>query len=261
MLEDTLNAVTAQVAEVAGYLWEKGWAERNGGNISCDVSACAPLFSDVRPLTEPVPIGLSVPQLRGACFLVTGTGRRMRDVARDPMGHAAILRICEDAAHYEILAEAPVRPTSELPSHLAIHNWLRIHRPACKAVIHTHPTELVAMSHNPAFRERDVLTRILWSMIPETRAFCPKGLGIVPYTLPGSVALAENTLVQLADYDVVLWEKHGVLAVGPDPIEAFDMIDTLSKSAQIYLDACTMGFRPEGMSDAQMDELKQAFNL
>ena len=24
----------AQVAEVAGYLWQKGWAERNGGNIT-----------------------------------------------------------------------------------------------------------------------------------------------------------------------------------------------------------------------------------
>ena len=24
-----------KVAEVAGYLWQKGWAERNGGNITC----------------------------------------------------------------------------------------------------------------------------------------------------------------------------------------------------------------------------------
>ena len=23
-----------QVAEAAGYLWQKGWAERNGGNIT-----------------------------------------------------------------------------------------------------------------------------------------------------------------------------------------------------------------------------------
>lgn len=59
-------------------------------------------------------------------------------------------------------------------------------------------------------------------MIPETRAFCPKGLGIVPYELPGSERLADRTIEQLGDYDVVMWEKHGALAVGEDPVEAFD---------------------------------------
>ena len=29
-----LAAVIDQVAEVTGYLWQKGWAERNGGNIT-----------------------------------------------------------------------------------------------------------------------------------------------------------------------------------------------------------------------------------
>ena len=27
-----------QVAEAAGYLWQKGWAERNGGNITVNVT-------------------------------------------------------------------------------------------------------------------------------------------------------------------------------------------------------------------------------
>lgn len=27
-----------QVAEVAGYLWQKGWAERNGGNITLNIT-------------------------------------------------------------------------------------------------------------------------------------------------------------------------------------------------------------------------------
>ena len=26
------------IAEVAGYLWTKGWAERNGGNITVNVT-------------------------------------------------------------------------------------------------------------------------------------------------------------------------------------------------------------------------------
>ncbi|MDE6692426.1 MAG: class II aldolase/adducin family protein, partial [Muribaculaceae bacterium] len=128
--------------------------------------------------------------------------------------------------------------------------------------VHTHPIELVAMSHNPEFLKKDVLTNILWSMIPETKAFCPRGLGIVPYMLPSSVELADATIKAIDDdYDVVMWEKHGVFAVGPDVMEAFDMIDTLTKSAIIYQDACCMGFKPDGMTDEQMKEISTVFKL
>jgi rhamnulose-1-phosphate aldolase len=98
-------------------------------------------------------------------------------------------------------------------------------------------------------------------MIPETKAFCPLGLGIVPYTLPGSNELANATLKELEEYDVVMWEKHGVFAKGKDVMDAFDQIDVLSKSAKIYINAKCMGFEPEGMSDEQMKEMTRAFNL
>jgi rhamnulose-1-phosphate aldolase len=98
-------------------------------------------------------------------------------------------------------------------------------------------------------------------MIPETKAFCPLGLGIVPYTLPGSVDLAKGTLKELEKYDVVMWEKHGVFAKGTDVMDAFDQIDVLTKSAKIYLDCKAMGYEPEGMTDEQMKEMTKAFNL
>lgn len=99
-------------------------------------------------------------------------------------------------------------------------------------------------------------------MIPETKAFCPRGLGIVPYMLPSSVELANATIEAIdEDYDVVMWEKHGVFAVAPDIMEAFDMVDTLTKSAIIYRDARSMGFIPDGMSDEQMQEISTVFKL
>jgi rhamnulose-1-phosphate aldolase len=99
-------------------------------------------------------------------------------------------------------------------------------------------------------------------MIPETRAFCPKGLGIVPDLLPSSVALGEATLNTLDEgYDVVMWEKHGVFAVDTDIMAAFDQVDVLNKAAQIYMSARSMGFEPEGMSEAQMKELADVFGL
>ena len=33
-----LAAEVVKVAEVAGYLWQKGWAERNGGNITVNIT-------------------------------------------------------------------------------------------------------------------------------------------------------------------------------------------------------------------------------
>ena len=33
-----LAAEVDKVAEVAGYLWQKGWAERNGGNITVNIT-------------------------------------------------------------------------------------------------------------------------------------------------------------------------------------------------------------------------------
>ena len=118
------------------------------------------------------------------------------------------------------------------------------------------------MSHHRPFLEKDVLTQLLWSMIPETRAFCPRGLGIVPYMLPGSIELAEATIRTIDEgYDVVMWEKHGVFAVGENIMEAFDMVDTLVKSAQIYLQSRAMDFSPEGMSDSQMRQLADTFGL
>lgn len=251
-----------KIAEVAGYLWQNGWAERNGGNITVNVTEL--VDDDIKALpaiSEVIPIGVTLPALKGCYFYCKGTGKRMRDLAREPMDNGSIIRIMDDCASYVIIADKAVMPTSELPSHLTVHAHLIESGSNYKATVHTHPIELVAMSHNKAFLGKDVLTNILWSMIPETKAFCPLGLGIVPYELPGSKALADATLKELEDYDVVMWEKHGVFAKGLDVMDAFDQIDVLSKSAKIYIDAKCMGFEPEGMSNEQLKEMTVAFHL
>lgn len=251
-----------KVAEVAGYLWQNGWAERNGGNITVNITD---LVDDeirhLKPISEVKQIGQTLPHLKGTYFFCKGTGKRMRDLARWPMDNGSVIRILDDCASYEIIADNPVQPTSELPSHLAVHDRLIEKGSNYKATVHTHPIELVAMSHTNKFLGKDVLTHLLWSMIPETKAFCPLGLGVVPYEMPGSNELAAGTLKELEDYDVVLWEKHGVFAKGLDVMDAFDQIDVLSKSAKIYVNAKAMGFEPDGMSDQQMADMSRVFHL
>ncbi len=251
-----------QAAEVAGYLWQKGWAERNGGNITLNITEY--VDDEIRALpaiSEVKQIGKVLPYLKGGYFYCKGTQMRMHDLARWPMANGSIIRILDDCASYVIIADQPVMPTSELPSHLAVHNYLLEKGSPYRASLHTHPIELIAMTHNKKFLEKDVATNLLWSMIPETKAFCPRGLGIIPYELPSSVKLADATIEALNDYDVAMWEKHGVFAVDVDIMSAFDQVDVLNKSALIYIAAKNMGFEPDGMSQEQMKEMTVAFNL
>ena len=251
-----------KVAEVAGYLWQNGWAERNGGNITINITEFVDEEIKKMPAISPVtPIGTTLPHLKGQYFFCKGTNKRMRDLARWPMDNGSVIRILDDCDNYVIIADNPVKPTSELPSHLTVHNHLIEIGSPYKATLHTHPIELVAMSHCRKFLGKDVLTNILWSMIPETKAFCPLGLGIIPYTLPGSVELADATLKELDEYDVVLWEKHGVFAKGLDIMDAFDQVDVLTKSSKIYVNCKSMGFEPEGMSKEEMADMTRAFHL
>lgn len=251
-----------EVAEVAGYLWQKGWAERNGGNIVVNITDLVDdEIKQMAPISNVTPIGTTLPYLKGCYFYCKGTNMRMRDLARWPMENGSVIRILDDCASYVIIADAPVKPTSELPSHLCMHNYLLSKGSSYKASLHTHPIDLIAMTHHKPFLQKDVLTNLLWSMIPETKAFCPRGLGIIPYALPSSMELAEATIQELEEYDVVMWEKHGVCAVGEDIMAAFDQVDVLSKSAQIYINARSMGFMPDGMSQEQMKEMTVAFNL
>ena len=258
-----LSDAVCQVAEAAGYLWTKGWAERNGGNITVNVTEHVDDEMRSMPaLTEPREIGFVLPHLKGCWFYCKGTQKRMRDLARDPMANGSIIRITEDCAHYEIIADSIVNPTSELPSHLSVHDYLLAKGSPYRASLHTHPIELVAMTHNNRFLQKDVATNILWSMIPETKAFCPRGLGMVPYMLAGSKELAKATIEAIDDdYDVVMWEKHGIFAVDVDVMSAFDQVDVLNKAAQIYISAKNMGFEPDGMTQDQMREISEVFGL
>ena len=120
-----LAADIAQVAEAAGYLWQKGWAERNGGNITVNITdKIDSALEHKDAIAGPFAIGRELPHLKGCWFFCKGTNRRMRDLARWPMDNGSIIRITDDCAHYEIVADNPVMPTSELPSHLAVHDYL-----------------------------------------------------------------------------------------------------------------------------------------
>jgi len=262
-LNEDIFRVAGEMSEVASYLWQKGWAERNAGNMSVNISEfitpenAAAVANDNPPFYS---LPLSLPALAGNYFLVTGTGKRMRDIARDFDHNAIMIRVSDDGNGYLLIKYDPsqpnLMPTSELPSHLSIHEQLVTEGKRERTVVHTHPNELVSLTHIRDYCDQEALNNLLWGMHPETMVVVPEGAGFVPYLLTGSLEIAEATLQKFKHHQVVVWEKHGCFAIGKDVFEAFDLIDTLAKSALIYFQCRTAGYQPEGLTQEQLADLK-----
>lgn len=94
-----------------------------GGNISYNITDdIDDQICTLNAISEKYELPQTMENLKNNFFIVTGTGCRMRYVHSDPMNNAAIIRISADGTYYEIIAEKNIKPTSELPSHLLIHN-------------------------------------------------------------------------------------------------------------------------------------------
>jgi len=258
---NSLNELISNVAEIAGYLWERGWAERNAGNISVNISKLIPK-EFLKPENHPfVEMTLSYPELAGMSFLVTGTGKRMRDLARKPLDNALLIQLNDQGNGYYILSREKnshdvFMPTSELPTHLGIHLMVKRRGSKETVVLHTHATELVALTQIKEYCDQEKLNKLLWGMHPETMVFVPSGIGFVPYVTPGTEDIANESLKVLKEHPIVLWEKHGVFCIGESIIDTFDNIDIMAKSAKIFFLTRGAGYAPEGLSDEELETLK-----
>jgi rhamnulose-1-phosphate aldolase len=260
-----ISKMLNEMAGIAQYLWEKGWAEGSAGNFSINVTG---MFSDTERdslSSNPViPLSGKYPDLARALFLVSGTGTRMREMADNPMGYVCFVYVGDSGSDYHLIAgnqdEGPVKPTSELATHLGIQRLLIQQKSTAKVVLHAHVTELIALTQLPAFKTEEAINALFWSMHPETMLFVPEGIGFIPYTIPGTETIARATLQELGRHKAIIWEKHGCIAVGANLTEAFDILDILAKSAKIYFLCKSTGIDPEGLSTAQTDTLRTYYS-
>jgi rhamnulose-1-phosphate aldolase len=258
MLPAPVTSVLNDVSRIAEYLWNKEWAERNAGNISIDVSEFFK-SEDIEEGSRFFPFTMPE-EAANLTLLVTGAGCYLRSLINGIAEAACIIRINSDASGYSIIwggHSAGFRPTSELISHIIIHCFNRKNRPSHKAVLHTHPMELIVLSHHELFRDEHKFNHSLWKMCPEIRVYVPKGIFCAPYKLTGSFELADVTMEGLKSRDVVLWEKHGALATGETIEKAFDFLDVANKGAKMLLMAWSAGFEPAGLTVQEMKELEK----
>ena len=250
-----VQKIIKDIAEVAGYLWEKGWAERNAGNISVDVTELVQK-RDVNFAQFPrIPMSNIPAELAGCCFLVTTTGSCFRDFARQPKKSLLLVSIADKLDGYYILwgGEPESRPTTEFVSHLKIQGLLSKNNLPQKVVLHSHPDELIALTHMEDY-SRDIFQRFLWSTYVSVIFFLPEGVGMAPYQAGGSEELADVTVDLFQHHKAVLWQKHGCTTIGTDVADAFDLMDMLNKAARVFLLCKSAGYEPI-LNQEQLAEL------
>jgi rhamnulose-1-phosphate aldolase len=251
-----LKKTVFEITDTARYLWEKGWAERNAGNISVNITGLLSVQELERFNNSTIrPLPVSYSSLANQILIVTSAGSRMRDLAKKPWDHLCLLKMDASGTHFKQWPEKGREPTSELSTHLAVHDMLIRTKSTKKALVHTHATELIALTQIREFCSTEAMNRLLWSMHPETIMFIPEGLGFLPYELPGTSGIADATAKTLEDHPVALWEKHGILGIGTTAADAFDTIDILAKSARIFFLVKSAGYEPEGLTKGQLNEL------
>lgn len=255
-LPPELQRVIDDIVKVAGYVWTVGWSAANGGNLSVDVSGLAP-ESECPPLAEMRALPLAVPALAGCSLLVTLAGARFRDIPHEPANGLMLMRISADGTGYQVPwggTSGAGRPTSELIPHLKIQAQMRAEGLPYRAVLHTHPQHIIAMTHLPQYRTRD-FERVLQTSQSTAWMFRREGVGMARYMPMGSEQLADHTAALLRGRRVVVWERHGAVAVGRDVQEAFDVTDILDKAAQVFLLCVTAGYEPRRMTPDELSAL------
>ena len=226
--------------------WEQGWHERNGGNISYRVKDEE--VESVKEELEPKewrPIGTTVPALGGEYFLVTGSGKYLRNVIIKPEDSICMIELDQAGENYRIVwgLVNGGKPTSELPSHLMNHEVKKIAtNGAYRVIYHAHTVNVIALTFVLPLKD-ELFTRELWEMATECPVVFPAGIGVVPWMVPGGRDIAVATSELMKQYDVAIWAHHGTFAAGEDFDITFGLMHTVEKSAEILVKMLSM--RPD----------------
>ncbi len=242
-MKDILKApFLIEFCKTASNMYRLGWDERNGGNISYllkeeEVKDYLELNHVLReiPLAGILKSSMDATPLAGKYFLVTGTGKYFKNVEDDPETNTGIIRISHDGKSAELLwgYKDGGRFTSELPAHLMSHMARLKVDPENRVIIHSHPTNILAMTYVHPLDEKE-FSHTLWTMSTECVVVFPEGVGVLPWMLCGTDEIGVATAKKMNDFRIVLWTNHGIYGAGKTLDETFGLIETVEKAAQIY---------------------------
>lgn len=262
-MKDILTApFVKEMCDTTANMYRLGWDERNGGNISYMLDeAEVREYLDVNNVIRTIPTGFQADSLVGKIFIVTGTGKYFKNVEKDPENNLGIIRIAKDGTTAELLwgYRDGGRFTSELPAHLMSHMARLSVDKDNRVVIHSHPTNTLAMNFVYELDEKK-FTHTLWEMCTECIVVFPDGVGILPWMLCGTNEIGEATARKMKEFRLVIWGMHGIYGAGKSLDETFGLIETVEKAAQIYM--LTAGLeRKNTIKDEDMVKLAEYFGV
>lgn len=226
-----------EMMEITYTMWKNGWDERNGGNVSYIVDeAEVAQYIDITKIDRTLNLTFPVTELANKYFVVTGSGKYFKNMMADPEHNLGVIRVTEDGKSIDILwgLRGNAVPTSELPSHFMSHIERLKMDPNHRVVMHNHATNVIAMTFIHALDEKG-FTRTLWEMCTECLVVFPDGIGILPWMVPGSTEIGRATAEKMKKHRAVIWPHHGIFGTGTTIDEAFGLIETIEKAAQIYM--------------------------
>ena len=112
------------------------------------------------------------------------------------------------------------KSSSETPMHLEAYRQ----RPDANAVVHTHAPHAVTLTLAGL--------PIAENLIPEV-AVLLGSIPVTPYATPSSTENADAIRRVITDYDALVLERHGTLAIGKDLMEAFMRTETVESAAKL----------------------------
>lgn len=250
-----------EMEKTTANMYRLGWDERNGGNVSylLDEKEVAE-YLDLSHVIRTIPTGFDAKPLIGKIFIVTGTGKYFKNVESDPETNLGVVRIGRDGTTAELLwgYKDGGRFTSEFPAHMMSHMARLAVDPQHRIVMHTHPTYTIAMNSVCPLDEKD-FTKRLWKSNTEAVVVFPDGVGVLPCMICGTNEIGEATAAKMKEFRLVVWTNHGIYGTGRTMDEAFGLIETVEKTAQIYM--LTLGHVVNEIPDEVIKGLAKLWNL
>lgn len=143
------------------------------------------------------------------------------------------------------VVEGERRPSTELKVHLALYNARR----DAAAVVHTHSVFACALA---------VAGRPLPPILEEMVQLVGGEVPVARYARAGTVDLAAAAVEALGAGNAVLLANHGLVGLGRDVAEAYQVCVVVEKAARVFAWASVMG-GVNTIAPEEVDSLRQLF--
>lgn len=137
---------------------------------------------------------------------------------------------------------------------ILLHRAVYDARPDVGGMVHTHSTNLVALTMLPDVDPNDVLP-------PITPYFVMKvgHVPMIPYRRPGDPEVADLVLAHAKRVRAVVMERLGPLVWHDTVSAACFALEELEETAKLWL--MLRNAPPSALTEAQIDEIRRAFNI